>query len=194
MQNRERTRHVTKGAPFVVSSETRPITFTSTKANHTQPSTRSTNPYATYGPGDGRSWHEYFVDLRASDRADEEEAEVDPEPTVLITARNADPEMYQDMALAGLKKLADDNDWETKIGYSKSFAEGSVTKSGDNIGVKKDDVIREQLWLLARKQGKGTIKVYYIRRNGKAWTRDGGFVRGVAHIYGDKEMKELIKS
>lgn len=165
-----------------------------TSTSHT---TRS-NPYATRGPADGtgRDWHQWAKDVQAQKTTElQVEEDIDTEPQVIVPAREAALNIYGGTPIEKLRTLAVKNGWETRVGYSKSFKQGRTIKSGENAGQSHPDATREQLWLLARKQGKGTITITYIRMNGaEKWTRDHGVIRGVMHNYKDTEMKEYIKS
>jgi hypothetical protein len=121
------------------------------------------------------------------------EEDIDTEPQILIKAEDAKPEIYLDTPVEKVCALAEKHGWETRMGYSKSFTEGGTIKTGDNAGQSHPDVTREQLWLLARKQGSGTIEIMYARRNGGKWVREWGARRGVLHMMSDTEMKEYIK-
>jgi hypothetical protein len=178
------------GGGFVINTES-PTTSTFTPRY----------PNLTYGPpGTGKSWHEDTVEWRAKWNAEhvetEEEEEDAGEPVVLVWARNAtDVELDTCPPILRLQKAAQSFGWETKIGYCKSLIEGTeYGPKAQKAGQSRPDVIQERLFILMRKQGKGTLEVTYLRKNEGKWVRDSGFIRGVLHMMGDAEVREYLKS
>lgn len=92
---------------------------------------RTVNPYATYGPGDGRSWREYFDTIRNDDK---EEAEV--------VARNEVTIQGHSIAVTELPKnirAVADLIPDVKARHSQTWHEGEVFKSGPRQGEKRPD-------------------------------------------------------
>lgn len=93
--------------------------------------TRTVNPYATDGPGDGRTWNELFKEVRHDD--DEERAKV-AENVVTIPGHEIPVEELPKNILAVAKLIPD-----VKARHSQTFHEGEVFKSGDRKGEKRPD-------------------------------------------------------
>lgn len=157
---------------------------------------RTAVEFPTHGPkGEGgESWHEYFVRLRL-EREEKLKEEPTKEPIVVVSAREASPEeVASSRSLVGFQKLASENGWFTKFGYSKTFLEGGTIKTGDNAGELHDDITTERMWLSGHRTGNGIIIIIFVRRNDGKWVCDLRMANRTYHNMSDKEVKEWITS
>ena len=93
--------------------------------------TRTVNPYATDGPGDGRTWNELFKEVRSDD--DEERAKVAENVVTIPGHEVAVSELPKNIrAVAELIP-------GVKARHSQTFHEGAVFKTGDRKGEKRED-------------------------------------------------------
>ena len=101
---------------------------------------RTVNPYETEGPGDGRTWHEYFAQMR-KDRADAAEEYVAPSSQV-TTKGHEIPLDELPKNIASIVKVAQTS-FIVKARHSQTFTEGAVFKTGDRAGEKRDDKLED---------------------------------------------------
>lgn len=175
---------------------------------------RTTPPYATYGPSDGRSWHEYFVDLKAMYRGEVIET-VDEDGIRYVTAVEPKSEddgeagipqvtipmkIVSDLATSNapgavltLCKSLVKNGWKWKLYHSQSFTEGKVYgPTAQKAGQKRDDKYID-VFLVRAYRGKRTLVVSYHSADGKA-TCNVRMMDGKLEAVSDKAMKEVINS
>lgn len=175
---------------------------------------RTTPPYATYGPSDGRSWHEYFVDLKAMYRGevietidedgiryvtavepkseDDGEAGV-PQVTVPMHKITLSGEWVAPGAVATLCKLLQKTGWQWDLYHSQSFTEGKIYgPTAQKAGQKRDDKYTD-VFLVRASRNKRTVVVSYHSVDGKA-TCNVRMLDGWLEAVSDKAMKEVINS
>ena len=158
-----------------------------------RPIHRTKPKYPTYGPGDGRSWHEYFNELRAqggegADQSEEDDSEY--EVTVTRAAEEFDEPIN---ALATYVKLLHANGWRlANLGHAFAFAKGKPFKTGANEGKPRPDQEIETQWVYAERNG-DRIAVSYTIVNGKV--RGNATARRMnGSAYADAELKARIKA
>ena len=153
-------------------------------------SRRTVAPYATFGPGDGRDWHTYFVDLKASmapagDEDEDEAAEDDREVEVLEPARLLAEEeraaMRGTSRVRQLDKRLTAAGWDVRVFrslanvppvlYLSDSKEGSASehRKGD---VRFEGYELETLILAASKKSADGAEGLYLRA---VWTSKDGF-------------------
>ena len=99
---------------------------------------RTVPRYPTDGPGDGRSWNEYFrtlkADLRASNEPDEDE---DGENEVVERGYDITPQEAGSAAKALAKRLSDQG-WQVRVRVSVVRVPKTVYKSNSKEGAAKE--------------------------------------------------------
>lgn len=155
---------------------------------------RSKPLYPTEGPGDGRTWHEYFNDLKARDEPDDpvdgdgdlagtitittpahEVADGSPIPRALVTWRN--------------RLLA--NDWRFKVGHSVAHHSDSYYLNGNLKAAAHD----EHQWWINAINGNTYVTISYNVVDGQVKSsRTILQVVGRSRNLSNKEMQELIES
>lgn len=166
---------------------------------------RTTNPYATYGPGDtGESWAEYFrrVAHGAVERElqpnDDEPAESEPDADVheyrLIESHKDGLGALDDppSALLAYQKLLIKQGFDIRLGWYRQFAEGGVYgDKAKKAGEKKPDRTLDTVWLTGYKHGR-LMKMTYERTNGGKWSCAWRQINLQLVPVSDKEMKGWI--
>lgn len=161
---------------------------------------RTTVPYPTHGPGDGRSWHEYFTTIHAARPENRvvtpEEEEAEAEATLVVPSRyiaRGDPVPNP---IWTWEKLLEKHGWETVIGYRQEFTEGQPKKSGDNKGEMNPDKRVHVTWVNGRKAGKGVVSICYRWNElGKGGAMcDYRIHKGELRLYSDAEMRSYVTS
>jgi hypothetical protein len=146
---------------------------------------RTAPRFPTYGPGDGRDWHQYFVDLKASAQPAEEEEE--PEATVAITTPAYDLSVNESAALnarsapAQLVKRLRTAGWEVTVRRSVADV-AAVLYLNDSDEDAAEEHRKGDVRYAAHELE--TLAVIGIKRNpagnpalvvDAAWTSKGGF-------------------
>ena len=157
------------------------------------------NPYATYGPGDGRSWHEYFTQMQAERPENRvltpEQEEAEAAATLVVPSRYAAAGDPIPKPLLDWRKFFEGNGWEVVMGYRQEFTEGKPVASGPDKGNMNPDKRWHITWLNARKMGKGVVSICYRWNElGKGSAMcDYRIHKGEVKNYSDKEMRAYAK-
>jgi hypothetical protein len=165
--------------------------------------TRTKPRYQTFGPADGtgRTWHDYFNDLKGrtvepvAPEPDDTD-EVESLGNVIITIPGQEiPEKWFNLgaprALLTWRNRLLANDWEFKCGASQARNETTYYKNGN---VNQPAHWEEMWWINAIKDGE-YVTISYNLRDGKVYSaRTSRTMRSRWGLLGDKEMKELVEA
>lgn len=157
---------------------------------------RSKPLHPTEGPGDGRTWHEFFRTIRedriaAAAGPDPDSIDDDDLPgTITITEP---PHEYTEKLPQGLstwrnRLLA--NDYEVKVGRSVAWHADTFWKSGK---LRKGAHSESQIWINAW-DGVRYVTVSYNFIDGKTVSQNTvRKVSGIGHNLSDAELRELVE-
>ncbi len=156
---------------------------------------RSKPLYPTEGPGDGRTWHEFFEDLRkpVEDPADPVDGGDDLAGAIVITLPATEVPDGQPIprALATWRNRLLANDWTFKVGHSVAHHNISYHLNG-NVKAPEHD---EHQWWINAKNGNSYITISYNIVDGASKPN-----RTVLRVHGSprnpsaKELQEFIES
>lgn len=171
---------------------------------------RTTNPYATYGPGDtDESWAEYFRRVKRSEVRDDlqrdgsdsggtessgDEPESGDSELQLLQSENNGLELLSDPpgALIAYQKLLIKRGFDIRLGWFRQFEEGRIY--GDKAakaGQKAPDRTLDTVWITAYKPHK-LMKMTYERVNGGKWSCAWRQINKQLVPVSDKQMKEWV--
>lgn len=151
---------------------------------------RTINPYLTYGPGDGRSWNEFFREVKGKAVSDEvEDDEVEGEVIITQPAEEFDDPCGP---LAAYVKLANRNGWTIHtLAHALSVKKGVPFKTGPRAGEPRPDSHTDLQWVFLEKPGNRAVIAYVITNDkvvSAATYRSHNGTR-----LSDAEMKEVIR-
>lgn len=155
---------------------------------------RSKPLYPTEGPGDGRTWHEYFEDLKPREADDSDVDDGSPVPgsiTVTTPAHEVAEGEPIPRALVTWRNRLLANGWRFKIGHSVAFHEDSYYLNGNLRAAAHE----EHQWWINAINGNTYITISYNVVDGKVNSArtilktSSSIKRMLAN-----EMQELIES
>lgn len=166
-----------------------------------RPIERTKPKFPSFGPADGtgRTWHEYFTELRGLDRVDESDTDGD-EPgddlfgtfaEVVITTPGHEVESGWPRTIATWRNRLLAHGWQVKVGNSVAKHPDSYYKNGK---LKKPAHEEQQWWVNAAKPDR-YITISYNYENGKpVGNRTTRRVRGILKSFSDAEMQDAIEA
>jgi hypothetical protein len=157
---------------------------------------RTTPDYPTFGPedGTGRSWGDYFSELKGRTAVAEPIAESDDDApddlgavTIIQPAKEIESGWPSVINTWRNRLLA--NDWHVKVGHSIAHWGDQRYKNGN---LKKAEHEEEQYWINAVK-GSEYVTISYNVESGKTnSTRTVRRALTVPHSLSDAELRELV--
>lgn len=154
---------------------------------------RTINPFRTEGPGDGRTWNQFFREVKGKSQPepvdDEETEEVEGEIIITQPAEEFDEPCGP---LASYVSLGAKAGWSIHtLAHALSFQKGMPFKSGAKAGQVRPDRSTDLQWLFLEK-GSDRAVIAYVITNGKAVsTSTHRSFNGIR--LSDAEMKEKIR-